>query len=248
MFLLFIILRILLILLIVFAVLILLFLFCPFTYTIKFCSEKLKISGRIGWLANLIGVSVQYQNDLFVSFRILLFQITLYPKKEKGSQSNTYDNTPSDSTIHSSEKHKEKKKNPIKETVSFQKKSSFIPKVKRCIEVFKQVSDFNLWMKLFPTLHHLLYRIAPKKIKGELCFGFKNPEYTGYVCAGISFLPFLFQGNFLIYPDFETERTYLEGYAFVKGRIFGIDLLICIFRIIRLKEIRSLISSIRKET
>lgn len=68
--------------------------------------------------------------------------------------------------------------------------------------------------KLAAELKKLLLRMKPKKLQGELHFGFEDPSLTGRVQAVLSMLyPCLDEMNF--YPDFENKV--LDGEVSVQG-------------------------------
>lgn len=68
--------------------------------------------------------------------------------------------------------------------------------------------------KLAGELKKLLLRLKPKKLQGELRFGFEDPSLTGKVQAGLSMLyPYLEEISF--YPDFENKV--LDGEVSVQG-------------------------------
>lgn len=68
--------------------------------------------------------------------------------------------------------------------------------------------------KLAAELKKLLLRMKPKKLQGELHFGFEDPSLTGRVQAGLSILyPCMDEMNF--YPDFENKV--LDGEVSVQG-------------------------------
>lgn len=72
--------------------------------------------------------------------------------------------------------------------------------------------------------------ILPKKIKGNLYFGFEDPCTTGQVLAGISiFYPYYYR-SIQVTPDF--TKSVLEGTISCKGRIYGFFVLktvLCIY-------------------
>lgn len=68
------------------------------------------------------------------------------------------------------------------------------------------------------SLVRLLKHIAPRKVKGEVTFGFEDPCTTGRLLAGIcAFYP-VYQDHIRLNPAF--DREILEGNIKVSGRIY----------------------------
>ena len=73
----------------------------------------------------------------------------------------------------------------------------------------------------------LIRRLRPKKVKGMVRFGLKEPYDTGRVLAVLSVLYPFYGENIKIYPEFEQEV--LEGSVVIKGRahLFPFVVTIC---------------------
>lgn len=73
----------------------------------------------------------------------------------------------------------------------------------------------------------LIRRLRPKKVKGMIRFGLKEPYDTGRVLAILSVLYPFYGENIKIYPEFEQEV--LEGSVVMKGRahLFPFVVTIC---------------------
>lgn len=63
----------------------------------------------------------------------------------------------------------------------------------------------------------LLKHIGPRKIKGYVRYGFGDPCKTGQITGYISMLPFVYQKNFSLIPDFYDKVV--EADVMLKGRI-----------------------------
>lgn len=87
-------------------------------------------------------------------------------------------------------------------------------------------------------LLRLLKKILPKKLKGELHFGFEDPALTGEILGGISIFYPLFMDNVKIRPDF--EETCLDGELYFKGRVQIASLIPTVWRLFRDPNIRFL--------
>ena len=98
----------------------------------------------------------------------------------------------------------------------------------------------RLWEELLYLLKHFGFR----KIHTELMFALADPALTGQVLGILCMMPFLYQYDFHIFPDFESESYYIRGSYDVKGRIQIIFLLVTAIRLLADKEIRSFLKKL----
>lgn len=83
--------------------------------------------------------------------------------------------------------------------------------------------------------------IAPRKLQGEVTFGFGDPCTTGQVLAGVCALYPVYQDHLRVCPDFEQEI--LEGSLRLRGRIYAFVLLHIAWTIYRDKNIKFVIKT-----
>lgn len=100
----------------------------------------------------------------------------------------------------------------------------------------------TLWMEVLYLLKHFRFR----RIHAELTFSMGDPALTGQALGIFCMLPFLYQYEFRIYPDFESDERYVRGTFDIKGRIRGLHFLVSVIRIIVMKECRMLIKKFLK--
>lgn len=117
----------------------------------------------------------------------------------------------------------------------------FVVKVKEIVADTKnQYAVRRLWEELLYLLKHFGFR----KIHTELTFALADPALTGQVLGILCMMPFLYQYDFHIFPDFESESYYIRGSYDVKGRIQLIFLLITFIRIVADKDLRCFLKKI----
>lgn len=117
----------------------------------------------------------------------------------------------------------------------------FVVKVKEIVTDTKnQYAVRRLWEELLYLLKHFGFR----KIHTELTFALADPALTGQVLGVLSMMPFLYQYDFHIFPDFESESFYIRGSYDVKGRIRLIFLLVTAIRLLADKDIRSFLKKL----
>lgn len=99
-----------------------------------------------------------------------------------------------------------------------EKKAADIKRKLKRIDKFLNMSCTIKTRKyIFRYLKSVLMHISPRRIKGYVRFGLKDPASTGKTLGYISMLPFVYQKHFSIYPDF-YEKV-IEAEVSLKGRI-----------------------------
>ena len=117
----------------------------------------------------------------------------------------------------------------------------FVVKVKDIVTDTKnQYVVRRLWEELLYLFKHFGFR----KIHTELTFALADPALTGQVLGVLCMMPFLYQYDFHISPDFESESYYIRGSYDIKGRIQLIFLLVTAIRLLADKDIRSFLKKV----
>lgn len=126
----------------------------------------------------------------------------------------------------------------------------FCDKINQITEKKDKISDFladethkNAFLKLKNEAFHLLKILKPKKIQGEITFGFEDPSLTGRILAWISMIYPWIGEHTDITPDFE-HRT-LSGDLRIRGRLYVITLVVTAIRLILSKAVRRSFEDIR---
>lgn len=126
----------------------------------------------------------------------------------------------------------------------------FCDKINEITEKKDKISDFltdethkNAFLKLKNEAFHLLKKLKPKKIQGEITFGFEDPSLTGRLLAWISMIyPWLGEHTDIT-PDFK-HRT-LSGDLSIRGRLYVITPVVTAIRLILSKAVRRSFKDIR---
>ncbi len=126
------------------------------------------------------------------------------------------------------------------------KANSIKDKVKSGIAVIQFLREQELTPAVWVKLKVFLLHIRPRVLQGHLKFGLSNPADTGQVLGGIAMVPFLYQTELQIEPDFEAEDNYIQGQVYSRGHMCCIHLVILVIRLLRDKKIRSVIHTIRE--
>ena len=192
--------------------------------------DNLCVSAKASWFFHLLTARFIYQ-DKQSHWQVRIVWKKL--KRKEQSQEPTEDSE--DSSQEMSQEQEEEaagKKEQAKE--SKQKKSlldkikctikKICDKIKEMWEMKEKITDFLTddihlvsFGKVKKQILRLAKRIRPRKIKGYVRFGLKEPYDTGRVLALLSVLYPFYGENVKIYPEFEHEI--LEGNIYLKGRI-----------------------------
>ena len=85
----------------------------------------------------------------------------------------------------------------------------------------------------------------PIKANCDITFSLGSPDKTGQVLGIIACFPFIYQKEWSINPDFETEKLYVKGTFFAKGRIYVYKMVGMVLRILLDKNCIRLYKNIR---
>lgn len=103
------------------------------------------------------------------------------------------------------------------------------------------LSDENnkiVFPAIWTEVKYLLCHFKFRRIKTDLAFSLGDPALTGQALGALSVLPFLYQYEIQIAPDFVSEEAYVKGSFDIKGYARGIHVLKSVIRLIRKKEFR----------
>lgn len=93
-------------------------------------------------------------------------------------------------------------------------------------------------------LKYLLSHFKFRKIDTDLRFSLGDPAATGQALGVLCMIPYLYQYQFQVYPDFEAERAYVQGTFEVKGRVRAVHGAVSLLRLIKKKEVRALLKKL----
>ena len=124
-------------------------------------------------------------------------------------------------------------------------------KIRLCREKKEDLQDFltdeihlSSWKRIKQEMVRLLKFLRPKKLTGNLHFGFEDPSVTGKVLAVLGALYPFYGEHIRINPDFENEI--FEGDVLVKGNIRGVYALIIAWNLFFDKNIRTTYKELQK--
>ncbi len=124
-------------------------------------------------------------------------------------------------------------------------------KIRLCREKKEDLQDFltdeihlSSWKRIKQEIVRLLKFLRPKKLTGNLHFGFEDPSVTGKVLAVLGALYPFYGEHIRINPDFENEI--FEGDVLVKGNIRGVYALIIAWNLFFDKNIRTTYKELQK--
>ena len=193
------------------------------------------------WFFRLIRLKISYGDDLIYGevhlfWKKITFSFDLTEEKEK------------DSSKKKEDKPKEKKD---------ASDESIISKIKGMIECIKEA--YPKLKKIIADEHnkeavahlkneiiYLLKVLLPKKSKIDAVFSTGSPDTTGQAFGILACFPAVYQKNWKILPDFESDELYLKGTIWGKGRIYGYEIVGIILRIVFDKNCRRMYTMINR--
>jgi hypothetical protein len=119
---------------------------------------------------------------------------------------------------------------------------------KKFAEIWSVVRDErnqNAVKQILFEVWKLLLHYRPRKCKIDVEFGMEDPAATGKIVGAMAMLPFVYQKNNRICPDFETESTYAKGTVELSGRVQLIFILILVLRLLKQKDVKRLVTVIK---
>lgn len=114
-------------------------------------------------------------------------------------------------------------------------------------DIKSMIMDENNKIVLCSVLDELRYLLSHfkfRKIDTDLRFSLGDPAATGQALGVLSMMPFLYQYQFRVYPDFEAEKAYIQGTFEVKGKVRTVHGVISLLRLIKKKEVRALLKKL----
>lgn len=129
------------------------------------------------------------------------------------------------------------KKQKVKKPSVFQHMKQFFVRIRKRLQrlperlktVFSKIDDIKmLWLDennktstalILKEVKYLLLHYGPTKIHAKVEFSAGDPANTGKVLGVLSLIPFLYQKDVHITPDFVSEKLYVQGYLNAKGHI-----------------------------
>lgn len=230
----------LLVLLIIILFLVGIILFHPVRYLIDVhWMEEKRAKIYAHWLFRLIHVKVSYADDL------LYGETSIFGKKKIFS----YDFTD------------KKDDEPQKETEKVVKDKTedkgIISKIKGMIERIKEIYPrikkiINDDQNKEAIIHfkneciYLIKVLLPKKSKIDVVFSTGSTDTTGQTFGVLACFPAIYQKNWKIIPDFQSDEMYFKGILLGKGRLYGYELIGIILRILFDKNCRRLYTIINR--
>lgn len=226
-------------------------LFIPIRYCLKIETtdglKDLRTEIKANWLFHLIKAYVLYQDEKFI-WKLRVAWKKFDKQKSEIDETTKYsvdDEHPrKQEDTEETKDTKEIRKDEIKqEDAGFStdtKKTSFIEKIKCTIKTFcdkikkiKEIVTDETHLQALLCLKNeilfLLKKVKPRKIRGYVKFGLKDPYDTGRVLALLSILYPFYGESLEIYPEFDKEI--IEGNVYMKGRITSVYLLLTILKL-----------------
>lgn len=243
------------------------FLFTPLKYkgelSGKDTTESIKGNLFFSWFLHLISGHLSYENEgLSWSIRVAWKKLNQAKKEEPITKSRHAEKrkipkkpasvekkerlTEIERDGKKREQHVEKEETPLE--AKWSKMLGTLKKLYDKAEVMKRFLCDEIhkaaFFKAIKEVKQFLFRIKPRRLAGEVCYGFEDPSVTGNVFGVISMAQSFFLGQLSIQPDFERKR--LEGDVIIAGNFCAIFVVILGLKLIADKNIRITYKQIRR--
>lgn len=223
-------------------------------------NHKMELKGSLRYFFSIIKVLFTYQDNAFnVSFFVLGFQ-----KKKKQSEEEIsvededeaeigqettkieYSMEPSASSTQTKNV-KESLEEATLKTDKIDNRKKQISKDRFVYWKQQLTNEHNksVLNKLLEELRYLLRHFKFRKIKTNLVFAAGDPALTGQIFGILCMIPILYQYEFRIVPDFESDNPYLKGTFWIAGRIRLVHVLITVLRLLFDEEVRIRIKNMK---
>lgn len=131
---------------------------------------------------------------------------------------------------------------------SLQNAKSFAERIQELFaDELNQYAVKKIWAQCLYLLGHFRFR----KMYTDLMFSLSDPAWTGQALGIFSMIPLFYQYEVHLYPDFESDKLYVQGDFEIKGRIRLIHLVVVTFRLLFDQKVRifgkRIIAMVQKE-
>lgn len=151
----------------------------------------------------------------------------------------------------------ESEENSEDDILTEDQKESIVSKIKGIIERIKEVypkikkiltdeRNQDAVKHLKDEVIYLIKILLPKKSKIDAIFSTGSPDTTGQLFGVLACFPGMYQKDWKLMPDFESDDPYFKGTFWGKGRVSGYQLVGIILRIVFDKNCRRLYTIINK--
>lgn len=131
---------------------------------------------------------------------------------------------------------------------SLQNAKSFAERIQELFaDELNQYAVKKIWAQCLYLLGHFRFR----KMYTDLVFSLSDPAWTGQALGIFSMIPLFYQYEVHLYPDFESDKLYVQGDFEIKGRIRLIHLVVVTLRLMFDQKVRifgkRMIAMVQKE-
>ncbi len=220
------------IIVLVIVIIVVLLLVCPVTYRLDADLDNRRGKLKIYWLFRLLRFRFGIDEELELALAVLFYDFDFLDEERRERRK-----------LRRKRRHKESEEaEEEKEKSTMQRVAQFIRSVPR---FFLLVREYEVFNETWPILTLFLFRTLPRNINGHVEFGLRDPARTGEIVGAISAIPVIYRTDLAINPDFETEKTYVNGEVHARGHVMMFHALIFMIRLLRNQKIRAFFGAIR---
>lgn len=226
-----------LVLIAIFVVLVIMFYPAKYLVDVHWTDEKWA-KFKADWCFHLVRAKVSYGDDLIYG------ETYVFGKRKTFSYDLTEENELKNT------ENKEKQIAEISDEGIVSKIKGMIERIKTAYPKLKKIiedeKNKEAAIHLKDELLYLIKILLPEKSKVDAIYSLGSPDLTGQTFGVLACFPAMYQKNWRILPDFESDDIYLKGIIWGKGRIYGYQIIGIILRIVFDKNCRRLYTIINR--
>ncbi len=216
-------------------------LFCPVRYELVLDIDRQRVSFRVSWLLRLLRFRFQFEEQAQLMLSVLFFRIDFLDEEQKKKRQKKRESRASRKAA------RKKKRSENEEDASGEKSKKRPAYLRMAVRILSNVRQYDVLESILPGLRVFLYRIRPRKLRGQIEFGLEDPSGTGQITGALSLIPVFYQTELVIVPDFETEESFIRGNVYARGHLLMLHAVIFLVRVFRQKNVRQFIGALRKK-
>ncbi len=214
------------IIVLVIIIIVILVLFMPVKYRLDADIDEKKVFFKIKYLG-IIRFRFSYDEEIEAVLKLLFIKLDIL--KILGKSRNN---------------RKKKKESKKDERTRLQKIGDGLAAAKRMLST---AGDYSLIDAVLPPIKKFLFKCRPRKIRGQIEFGFADPSTTGQITGLIAVLPMIYQTDLKVTPDFETDETFIRGDVHAAGHMRMTAVIVLAVALIKQKAVRAFIGALRNK-
>ncbi len=215
----------------VIAIIVAAILFFPLTYKMDVDLDQMRMSFKIHWLFRLVRFRFRFEDEMELAVAVLFFTIDFLDEERNARRR---------------ERRKNRDRKNNRERVEKSRSERIFGFIRNSGHAISLIREYEILYDVLPLINVFMFRIRPRDIHGHVEFGLKDPSRTGEIVGAVAAIPFIYQTDLTIDPDFDTEVSYVNGDVHANGHILVLHALMLIVGLIRRESVRAFFGEFRR--